>query len=486
MLRVQAISAGQDIGAMMTSKGFALAPKAGTPLKILFDYSTKGGQLIPSTDPNANCDAYDVVKNIANGDLNGETAHDVSQKEIVEVMYRNAANAIAFARNTVNPAIKTIHETVANAANEVSNISRLAILPFYYDELFDLPVWPAMISKHEEMPVSSVRVDVTAFPAALDPAWLMETIKTGSTKIDERIQAIIGTQGDDYLNAIYSAVFGGDNAANSRFNLLSRTSVGEFTFASNRLNTPHCAVAYLLAKGMLTNPPEGVKLTKDDYELQVSAVIAQAGRRLCRAMETRKEDLRTKFLVISMPQAGWNYDGASVIVNGDVYDKFLADGGSPEILIGNVQIAGDSFLPGIVARAEEALRAYRKHEAEIVEQHDASFVSRVKSALYNAVLELLRNTPDDELSRSRADCVSELREHTKFIGRSELNNLWVLIRRLVCHVLYPHSDALKILSLFDEIAERQPNDSVELVEYHVTLSYLVEYLSECLVVQEIK
>ena len=90
------------------------------------------------------------------------------------------------------------------------------------------------------------------------------------------------------------------------------------------------------------------------------------------------------------------------------------------------------------------------------------------------------------MSRSRADCVSELREHTKFIGRAELNNLWVLIRRLVCHVLYPHSDALKILSLFDDIAARQPNDSVELVEYHVMLSYLVEYLSECLVVQEIK
>ena len=80
----------------------------------------------------------------------------------------------------------------------------------------------------------------------------------------------------------------------------------------------------------------------------------------------------------------------NIVVNGDVYDKFLADGGTPEILIGNVQIAGDSFLPGIVARAEDALRAYRKHEAEIVEQHDASFVSRVKSALYNAVLELVR------------------------------------------------------------------------------------------------
>ncbi len=486
MLRVQAISAGQDVAAVMTNKGITLAPKAGTPLKILFDYSTKGSQVITSTDPNTNCDVYDIVKGITNGNLNGETAHDVSQKEIEEVLYRNTSNAIAFARNVVNPAIKAIHETVATAANEVSNISRLGILPFYYDELFDLPVWSAMIAKHDEIPVSSVRVDVTAFPLGLDPAWLLETIKTGSTKIDERIQAIISTQADDYLNSIYAALFANDNDANARLSLLSRTGGGEFTFASNRLNVPHCAVAYLLAKGMFDNPPEGVKLSKADYELQVSSVLAQAGRRLCRAIETRKEDLRTKFLVISMPQPGWNYNGQNIVVNGDVYDKFLADGGTPEILIGNVQIAGDSFLPGIVARAEEALRAYRKHEAEIVEQHDASFVSRVKSALYNAVLELVRNTPDDELSRSRADCVSELREHTKFIGRAELNNLWVLIRRLVCHVLYPHSDALKILSLFDDIAARQPNDSVELVEYHVMLSYLVEYLSECLVVQEIK
>ena len=51
MLRVQAISAGQDVAAVMTNKGITLAPKAGTPLKILFDYSTKGSQVITSTDP---------------------------------------------------------------------------------------------------------------------------------------------------------------------------------------------------------------------------------------------------------------------------------------------------------------------------------------------------------------------------------------------------------------------------------------------------
>ena len=85
MLRVQAISAGQDVAAVMTNKGITLAPKAGTPLKILFDYSTKGSQVITSTD----CDVYDIVKGITNGNLNGETAHDVSQKEVEEVIYRN-------------------------------------------------------------------------------------------------------------------------------------------------------------------------------------------------------------------------------------------------------------------------------------------------------------------------------------------------------------------------------------------------------------
>jgi len=476
MLRVQSIACGKDLGYLIGEKGFVLTPKAGTPLKIMFDCSTKGNQLITAGE---GFTEFDQVVALTNSELGEETPHDLAQKQAVTAAYQSCSNAIAFSRNTVNPAIKAIHEAVGNAANELVDPDRMAVAPFYYDELFDLTVWSAMISKHEEIPVASVRIDTGTYPDP-DPLYLAEVIKSGSDKIDERISAFISSQSDGYLASVYSAMFNGNLAANGRLQLFSRTQNGELTFAPNRLNVHHCAVAYLLAKGMINKSPEGVRMSQKDYEYQVSTLIAQAGRRLCRAIEMRKEDLRTGFLILD-PAVG---NRTVIVVNGDVYDKFLRDGGTPEIVIGTVQMDGDNFLPGVVARAEEALRTYRKYEAELIERHDASFVSRIKSALNHQIMELVRNTPDEELSRSRQECVQELREHLRLVGRQELDNLWVLIRRLVCHILYPHSDALKILTSFDEVAGRLPDANSNLVEYHVLLNYVLDYLVDCLEVRD--
>ena len=495
MLNQNVLQTAYDLNALISERGVAVAPIAGTVLEDLVDAASPVCALdlyrvtTVAHDPVNSDEPVKLggsVQILTNSSLERSPDNEFRHGRVLEVALKKVAQAVRvdhnFARNTVNPVIRKIVDAVESGERLRAGESNMRpnVVPYFYADIWESSSWSALVERFADQPLVKVVVP-SPFEVSeeIDPVKLLLDA-SGKFGFGPAVEELLKNHSEGWANQVFRGVFGNDSSALWDLGLEIRVDVDGWLFPASRLGVDAIVAAHLMARGLLLKTPTG-GYSKANWETAISTVIGATGQRLYRAIKQRKEDRARHVLVFAYGYQGPNEiqkRGAlgDIIVNGDLYNEYLEKGGSPEALMGASYGNQARGFDEILGANDELLLEYKRHEATIGETYAANRFARVLEAVRVELMKHLNSIPVEEHIHNREVYVERLREELNTFVTADITALWYFVRRVVCRVFYPHTNALRVLTKIDDVAERMPGASVQVATYHATLEFLIDWL----------
>jgi hypothetical protein len=112
-------------------------------------------------------------------------------------------------------------------------------------------------------------------------------------------------------------------------------------------------------------------------------------------------------------------------------------------------------------------------------EYHARTVASLRTELYATLNERLS---EGQCTGTRGDAVKEIEEHLGYVTQADLENLWVISRKLICHCFFYGTNVQAILTYMDDLAKRMPTADGRLLSYYAAIEVLVDWVSDYLTV----
>lgn len=295
-------------------------------------------------------------------------------------------------------------------------------------------------------------------------AW--ELAGTGHTGMDGEIIEFVNRVGAEKISWVSNALFNG--GANSSSEVYGLTDQFE-----------NSVIAYFLAIQGLTNVPEGLNCSLEEWNSYCSQIVSTAGAAIAYVMGRRDHNNSKGLLVISSPVPGSAI--GTIEVNSARYADYLANGGTVEALYGSFYERGN-FEPGyLIANQERLTKDWSNNLALwktqlVSDRLDAMIAatSSVLSAEINAI-------PEEELIGDRESYHARLRERLTHAKARDFDNLYHFARKAVCRVIFPHTDAEVLLLSVEQQEKIYPGTPVRVLALRAALDLMGAWLAEQIV-----
>lgn len=472
MLTKSALNAAYPLAQSLASKGISLSPIANTPLQALVACSLREKAVVDAA-PVGSFESFDYNQSLldssaAEAPVTGEVEHDSIIERTVAAAAAAVEKNLNQAREVVVPMIKSVVEstTAYMDASAQSSLSPLVVAPYYYKAIWDCPITVELVSKYANFQVEQVQLG-KPFPR---PADLRAALLTGAGRYDEEVVAFANAVGDDKLEYVWTAVFGG-GVAGSLNQVLRVTYDG----------ADNCLLTFLFARRLMDEIPDGLDMELSAYNAYVSSIMAQAGRATARVYAQRESDISVKRLVLAYPA---NQEG-EVIVLGDVYNAWLEAGGAAEILLGasvtDRQVGYQDLLNG----KERYLREWQRYYAAL--QTKASMVrfDSLVAGLRQAMTAIINSDDSNLQLEDRAVYHQRLKERLQHVKPKDIEELWHIARKTVCRVLFPHTNAEMILNAIDAAVKAHPEMDIREAGLWATIDYVAQWVAGLIDVTEL-
>lgn len=407
----------------------------------------------------------------------GVNDHDIEVCRVTDVASKAVAFTLDMARNVVNPKVDQVVEAT-EAYVDAYRRKRgepLLIAPVFLGSVFESAALGDLVARFTDSGVANVE------PVKLTLQWpeggMAAALATGIDELDAAVQAHFAGREDD-VKTLWSQFFA-DEAGVYRpadmFAALPGMDEALILFLS----------AHALLEGDVV--PEGLGISLSAYRAYLARLEEQAAARLCYQHRMALTGTRSKQLVISAPakaKAGQLPSGV-IKVNGEVYNAWLAEGGSPEALFGAVA-SGVALHYHVVLDQAAALAASWTRSLGLVEQQlKFEHQSVVIQGLSKALVALAGNLPENERRLAPAELHAEIAERLSHFHVKDLDNLYLVARKAVCRVFYPHTDAEKILNAMDAVIADKPDMDPREAALLVMIDYVTDWVGSSIVVDKI-
>lgn len=481
MIRENTISAVFPLAQMLASKGRQVRPKESTPV----DQLVKAANIPIATQGTDTLELDDVERILKGSRLkqaDGSVLHDVVMDELVDVVSKTVMGNLDIARNVVNPIIKEVVLDTESYIEAAVNLKRsnVEILPFTYADIWSTPALADMVDRYADINFVDVPLKLR-FKMFVDKPTLLELAKTGAVSFDQTLEDLCAKYEEDYVVRLFNRTF-------TLGVIDSPTKLSELINANNPLfsNQDDALLVHLWARKLLVEIPEDTGMSLNQYKEYITLLIAQSGRVVAKIIERRERVIRMKDLVLSMSQNTdmMTSNGVSkIIVNADVYSKWLEEGGTPETLMGSWISDRETNYKNLIDKREMYEAAWIKHDRIIVTKARLEkfnyAVEGIKQAISKQIVEMDTETlmvPKEVLQKRLNESVGLL--YGKFY-----DDLWVYARKMVCTVLFPHTNALEILCSIDDVSKDFPGIDVREAALLATIEVMGNWISKLLYVE---
>lgn len=472
MLSKTALHAAYPLAEKLASKGAVLVPRPNTPLETLVNTSMihiRAAQASPAALEAMGDSREALLEGSTFKDPTGAYPHDEAMAAAVAAAKQAVLFNLDLARNKVNPIIQSVVEATQQAMDQgaQASLAPLVIEPFYY-----LPIWNAalledLVSRHAGVVPTDTKLQSLNIPR---PASYVGAMATGAAGFDEEVNGFFNAVGEEYVAGVWESVFG----PNATMNLMSVLR-GNYEKANAGL------IVYLFARRYQEEIPEGVNMDLYAWKAYISGIMAQAGRDVLRTLQKRRLDQRAMLLVIEAPLAD-NPNGI-IKVNGDVYDSWIRDGGTPEVLIGAVFAGDERGYRALLDKAEYFAKTWQRNRSLLETQVSFQRYGNMVSGLRAALTQQINALPDDLVVVDRAIMHDALRKHIGYVQQADLECLWNVARRLVCRVMFPHTDVETVLRAIDKAAAEHPELEVREAALLATVDYVSTWVCKLFTVE---
>lgn len=471
MLSQSSLNAAYPLAEALAVKGWALKPVAETPLAQLINASLAQAETVEGVgetqlDASPSFNAMLVDSSMQSGP-DGKVLHDEIMSTSVKAISNVIAGNLTLARSIVNPMIKRVfdasQEYIANRTT--SSLTPMSVVPFQYKQIWSSPILRELVSRYSE----TSAIDPQLQPIGAVPASdLADTVLTGVGRFDEEVKLFLASGAGDRLAVIWERLFGAQAART-----LSEA------LPPSRIAVDDVLVAFLLARRVQEEIPDGVSMDVASWRAYVSMIQAQTGRQVIRILERRELDQRNLNLVISATNA---VEG-EIIVVGDNYTRWLEEGGSPEVLFGSALSDRRFGYRELLDQAPQYLRVWKTEYTLRQSKIATDKFNFLIAGVGQSMTDLINELPEDELTCARPVLHERLKERLKSIKPKHLEDIYSVARKAVCRVIFPHTDVERLLDAIDAAAKQYPELDIREQALMGTISFVTSWVCKLFTVE---
>ncbi len=476
MLTKSAINATYGTAQVLAERGVRLTAIPRTPLSQIVDASLQRVALesmLPETDGQPLVFTDELMAGANEPDAVGHNEHDECMREAVEVIGNSINFNNCLARNTVNPMTERVVAKLDEALNVFTSSAGLPIAITAWD---DRPLWSngyviELFSRYQDIIQESIQY--------IGPAlgeFRLEYLSTGLSTFDAEIAK--------YVTQLQSPVYG-----------MSLDQIWSRTFAGGPFNTNDALsgdrwmidaaiIVYLTAGYLQSNPPENANASVAVWDAMCNNLRAQAGRVVCRGLQKLERDRRLNMMIISYPQS--TMAGQQIIVDGPVYNKFVREGGGPEVILGAFFTDRQTDYVQLLNDREGYLTRWKTAQATLLGSAEGERFRALMVALQSVLTEEINSLPDELMVASRSTLHERLQQCLNSVRPSALESLWHTARHLICTVIFPHTDVEKTLCEVDTQMQKHPELEPNEAALNATIESMAQWLSKLITVETVR
>ena len=469
MLSTQAMQSAQAIVNNLDSRNLIVAPLQGSVLEILVGSSGVAEAAMMHARDDHSLDVGYLSDLSGRPDpLTGYASHTVDMEEIVAKVADAVTNHLKHARTVVAPMVDELVQRIVPLLEQAAQTSMSDLEVSVYS----LPapmLEPALID-------SAMRAkDIAPAPFVFDlalpqysAAQIIEAMKSGVVSLDAAIDSWAGALAPEQLEAIWQQVFTRTPA--------TINSADVFNNAESGLTT--ALVAFLVARKLWNNAPDDTNMSAREYEDRMVEVRDQSALRLIREFNVVERDERNGVLVRK-------YTRNKVEVNAKVYKTWLENGGTNELLFGNILSSRPAVMgEDILAKASECQDAWNRYTMLNRTVEAGKRFNAAKNILRVEATALLSNLSQDELPlQNRQMVVKQFEDALACTKEDEVLRPYDWVLRVLCESLYRQSDARRILEGINRVMAHSPGVDVREAAAVSAVEYIAWWLSQQFKVQ---
>jgi hypothetical protein len=442
MLSEQSIKSIYPLARNLDQRSLMLSPLKGSVIDTLCKNSYTDDEIVKAHGGSFLMDIKDLevrtnAVNVATGvcDQNDYMCYAVDKVSEAVTAHLN------FARTVVSPAVQELADRIQPLLDQVnrSSFSNLDIIMFAVPGPLQEPSFLESALRAKD---SNQITDFNA-GAKLDTATyeqILEMAKTGSASVDESLSKYFAQIGEPTVVKIYEDLF------------TESGSGGSITsFLNSGKGVEYMIVGFALARRLWNNPPDNTNMSGAQYESYMVDVRDICAQRISALMAKLDRDDRNDLLIR-------NYTSATVEVNEAVYRRWLANGGSNEILFGCVLSTDPEFIASKISEKSTQYAQSWEHFKLLNRTTEANrrFAESKKIARLEFVEVMQKLTHDECPEQNRAVIFQKFEEALNCTREDEIDDIYNWVLRLLCSSRFDHTSAYQILNGIALVKKHSP------------------------------
>lgn len=421
-------------------------------------------------------------RNLASDEEGNETEHDQSVEEVVNLLSSSIMNHIRFARETVNPTIKTAFDSVNNIVKDTRSV-RHSVEAWYPSALIDQPQVIDLAGMVGNVYSLELTIRGGAFANTVSDDKLLELIQTGAPVIDDAVLDFLASKPEGWLQQVWSYLFLNvtDRSTQNMFYTQPNPTNGKCRLIVSYRTLDYFLIGMLIARGLQHDTVSG-SVSLQEYERVVSEYVQMFSAAVNFGRNMLSEYDSTGRLLLKRASQTPATDSEGVItVYGPSYDIFIHKGGAVEAIVGANLIAdGQSYdtIDAINGVSEKLSNLYQYRERALEEADAESYWERLCRAGVKVLSTVTADLNETQFSGDRATIFAQIDKYfdtAKHYMPGDRPKAFDLVRNCLLDVVFAYTNARDILSLLDEVAMANGDMSVQEAAAYMVVELTVRY-----------
>ena len=484
MLQKESVLTSYALASLFDKKDRVILPKSNTVLADLVRATTLPFIASPINDGTGQATPIDgeleyfssQLEGLSSGSLEEPSIHNQISDAYIDDISKYVKNHISFAKNIANPVvmdyIERIKLAIANFKFPESSTSfdiQIADIP----ELLEDDSFLDTLRFYDEKAVISPDLIPSFGPR--DNETLNALILLGDTDADQAIVSWLSRKHPNFLQEVWKSFF------------LDRKQVTDTYITYNELvrfdifdKVDYALAGYLLTIKLFESVPEDVTGSLNSYQDTLVQTRNFMGAILADAVRKFNSFSVTKTLVTSFLPTE-----KGVIVYGNVYRKWLEEGGSPEVIFGLIISNQNIRLCSLIdENRENYLARWKTYETFFNANQGNAYYDFCKTVLTTEFTGIMTDfsAEENEFIQSNPEYLEVAKKlfekELDLVKSKDLEDLTAVCVRLVCRSRFYYTDAEIILTDMLDASKVNPNIDAREAGLIAVANYIFDYLAD--------
>lgn len=393
------------------------------------------------------------------------TEHTATMSKASDIIADTTLNARNVVMNVVRPNIERIMTAVETAVNDYEAYSEDFEI---VDVKFPAMIWEDSIITHlleNFSGVSEFVIPRADIPTITLPNDYLPTVHTGTARVDSIIQYLLDACGLEAREVVDSIFNGNDDPG--------RTDDAYYADANIKI------LKLLVLQWLENNPVPNSGLSNGDWKLLMMRLSKAYGTESYINLKTIEENDKQNMLFLD-----FDYAKKAIFLNSSVYDRWLDQGGTPEVILG-AALSNQLDKMNYQYTLEHKSELLSAWESEHAIRRTVAFNERIdtiRSSIFNAILNLIEELDESELQDTKQNLVRKTKELISKVDDYHLNEPAGVVTELVCDVLYSHLPAKAFLNIINTLDVE--NMSIDAILLESSLAYVTNWVASSIVYED--